>query len=43
MYIWWGPDLFCFYNDAYRRTLGPEGTLDLWGGRDAKSGRKSGI
>jgi PAS domain S-box-containing protein len=24
MYIWWGPDLLCFYNDAYRRTLGPE-------------------
>jgi PAS domain S-box-containing protein len=24
MYIWWGPDLRCFYNDAYRRTLGPE-------------------
>ena len=24
MYIWWGPDLFCFYNDAYSRTLGPE-------------------
>jgi PAS domain S-box-containing protein len=24
MYIWWGPDLICFYNDAYRRTLGPE-------------------
>jgi len=24
MYIWWGPQLLCFYNDAYRRTLGPE-------------------
>ena len=24
MYIWWGPDLLCFYNDAYCRTLGPE-------------------
>jgi hypothetical protein len=24
MYIWWGPDLLCFYNDAYRHTLGPE-------------------
>jgi PAS domain-containing protein len=24
MYIWWGPDLLCFYNDAYSRTLGPE-------------------
>ena len=24
MYIWWGPDLFCFYNDAYRQSIGPE-------------------
>src|SRR4051812_7055242 len=24
MYIWWGSDLLCFYNDAYRRTIGPE-------------------
>ncbi|WP_019143112.1 PAS domain-containing protein [Noviherbaspirillum massiliense] len=24
MFIWWGPDLIQFYNDAYRRTLGPE-------------------
>ena len=24
MYIWWGPELLCFYNDAYRGTIGPE-------------------
>ncbi len=24
MYIWWGPELLCFYNDAYRRSIGPE-------------------
>jgi signal transduction histidine kinase len=24
MFIWWGPDLTQFYNDAYRRTMGPE-------------------
>ena len=24
MYIWWGPELVCFYNDAYSHTLGPE-------------------
>lgn len=24
MYIWWGPDLISFYNDAYRRSIGPE-------------------
>jgi two-component sensor histidine kinase len=24
MFIWWGPDLIQFYNDAYRTTMGPE-------------------
>jgi PAS domain S-box-containing protein len=24
MFIWWGPELIQFYNDAYRRALGPE-------------------
>ena len=24
MFIWWGDDLYQFYNDAYRRTLGAE-------------------
>ncbi|HEX9471339.1 MAG TPA: PAS domain S-box protein, partial [Bradyrhizobium sp.] len=24
MFIWWGPALIQFYNDAYRQTLGPE-------------------
>ncbi len=24
MFIWWGPDLIQFYNDAYRLTMGPE-------------------
>jgi two-component sensor histidine kinase len=24
MFIWWGPDLIQFYNDAYAETLGPE-------------------
>jgi len=24
MFIWWGPELIQFYNDAFRRTLGPE-------------------
>ena len=24
MFIWWGPELLQFYNDAYRRTMGPE-------------------
>lgn len=25
MFLWWGPDLICFYNDAYRPSLGKEG------------------
>jgi PAS domain S-box-containing protein len=24
MYIWWGPDLCCFYNDAYRPSIGDD-------------------
>src|SRR6478609_289942 len=24
MFIWWGPELIQFYNDAYRGTMGPE-------------------
>ena len=24
MYIFWGPDLLCLYNDAYRASIGPE-------------------
>jgi len=24
VFIFWGPDLICFYNDAYSRSLGPE-------------------
>jgi two-component sensor histidine kinase len=24
IFIWWGPDLIQFYNDAYRTTMGPE-------------------
>ena len=25
MFLWWGPDLLCFYNDAYRPSLGEAG------------------
>ncbi|MEO5648058.1 MAG: PAS domain-containing sensor histidine kinase [Chitinophagaceae bacterium] len=25
MFLWWGPDLLCFYNDAYRPSLGKFG------------------
>ena len=25
MFLWWGPDLVCFYNDAYRPSLGQNG------------------
>ena len=25
MFLWWGPDMICFYNDAYRPSLGTDG------------------
>jgi hypothetical protein len=25
MFLWWGPELICFYNDAYRPSLGNDG------------------
>jgi PAS domain S-box-containing protein len=25
MFLWWGPELICFYNDAYRLSLGESG------------------
>jgi PAS domain S-box-containing protein len=31
MYIWWGPDLLCFYNDAYRPSIGAERHPDSLG------------
>jgi PAS domain S-box-containing protein len=39
MFIWWGPELIQFYNDAYRQTMGPErhpsalgqGGRECWG------------
>ena len=33
MFVWWGDDLFQFYNDAYRRTMGPERHPDALGQR----------
>ena len=24
IYVWWGPELYCFYNDAYRQSIGSE-------------------
>jgi two-component sensor histidine kinase len=33
MFIWWGPDLIQFYNDAYRQTMGPERHPSALGGR----------
>ena len=24
MYVWWGPQRICLYNDAYRQSIGPE-------------------
>jgi signal transduction histidine kinase/CheY-like chemotaxis protein len=36
MFVWWGDDLFQFYNDAYRRTMGPERHPDALGQRGAE-------
>jgi len=33
MFIWWGPELIQFYNDAYRETMGPERHPSGLGGR----------
>lgn len=36
MFIWWGPDLICLYNDAYRPSLGAEGKHPSILGKPAK-------
>ena len=33
IFVFWGPELVCFYNDAYRRSLGPEKHPAMLGGR----------
>ena len=33
VYIWWGPELFCFYNDAYAASVGPEKHPSMLGAR----------
>ena len=42
MFIWWGPDLIQFYNDAYRQTMGPERHPSALGKKERNAGRKSG-
>lgn len=36
MFLWWGPELICFYNDAYRPSLGIEGKHPSILGQKAK-------
>src|SRR5580698_9374744 len=36
MFLWWGPELLCFYNDAYRPSLGKEGKHPQILGMNAK-------
>jgi PAS domain S-box-containing protein len=38
MFLWWGPDLVCFYNDAYRPSLGKEGKHPAILGQRAEEG-----
>lgn len=33
MFIFWGPDYYCFYNDAYARSIGPEKHATMLGGK----------
>ena len=39
MFIWWGPELIQFYNDAYRHTMGSERHSSALGqrGRDQRN------
>src|ERR1700730_2495723 len=39
MYIWWGPELLCFYNDSYRQCIGREHHPGSLGLRRGRSGR----
>jgi PAS domain S-box-containing protein len=36
MFLWWGTELFCFYNDAYRPSLGENGKHPSIMGQPAK-------
>jgi PAS domain S-box-containing protein len=36
MFLWWGPELICFYNDAYRPSLGNNGKHPFILGMPAK-------
>lgn len=36
MFLWWGPELICFYNDAYRPSLGQNGKHPQILGQPAK-------
>jgi hypothetical protein len=36
MFLYWGPDLICFYNDAYRPSLGNDGKHPIALGAKAK-------
>ena len=42
MFIWWGPELIQFYNDAYRETMGPERHPSAWERAAVIAGKKSG-
>jgi PAS domain S-box-containing protein len=33
IFVFWGPELICFYNDAYRQSLGPEKHPSMLGAR----------
>src|ERR1700722_20212800 len=43
MFIWWGPQLIQFYNDAYPQTMGLNATRVRSGRADRNAGPRSGI
>ena len=40
MFIWWGPELIQFYNDAYRETMGRNGIRARWERAAANAGQE---
>lgn len=42
VFVFWGPPAWCFYNDDYSRSLGPEKHPSMLGASGRKRGRKSG-
>ncbi len=42
IFVFWGPNSICLYNDAYSASLGPENIPSVWASLVTSSGPKSG-